>query len=445
MKAAGKSNGSAASASGRPPYFVNSWGYGRPRKPSPAADTFAWKLLPWKAIYATDILLSFLITYLLFGLPSASSLSPYAYLVLVPGLMLVLALPVFALVAIPLSYYYSPAGPGNAEQYFTFKSGTAFAARYRGRKIPILSLYEAFFSGELDLKLDAAGQETDLLQALYERESYARFVIEWPHVVFFFTKFIPELLTHSRAQDVEQVREHYDRGDDFYAAFLGPSMIYTSAIFQDEEETLEQAQTNKLQLVAHKLHLAAGDAHLDLGCGWGTLINHFALEYGTDSTGITLGKNQTDWCNAKLKASGVSSRARALCLDYRDSPPARNASGRYDKISCLEMSEHVGVKYYSRFCSQVYGMLSDDGLFFLQIAGLRKPWQFEDFCWGLFMGKYIFPGADASCPIRSEHTRTDTDTASADSTAAAASDDALHSDLLEPYSTMLPTHLLRDI
>ena len=179
--------------------------------------------------------------------------------------------------------------------------------------MPILSLYEAYIAGDIDL----APSSSDLLTALYERDGYARYVIEWPHVVFFFTKFIPELLSHTRSQDVEQVREHYDRGDDFYAAFLGESMIYTSAIFNDEEETLEQAQVNKLNLVAHKIHLQPGDMHLDLGCGWGTLIHHFASQYGSHSTGITLGKNQTEWANAKCRQSGVQDRARALCMDYR--------------------------------------------------------------------------------------------------------------------------------
>jgi len=81
-------------------------------------------------------------------------------------------------------------------------------------------------------------------------------------------------------------------------------------------------------------------------------------------------------------------------MDYRDIPHEK-----WDKITCLEMAEHVGVKYFNRFLLQVSDMLNDNGIFYLQIAGLRRPWQFEDFNWGLFMGKYIFPGADASCPL----------------------------------------------
>jgi len=167
------------------------------------------------------------------------------------------------------------------------------------------------------------------------------------------------------------------------------------ASFLDRENTLEQAQRNKLDLVCRKIQLQKGERVLDLGCGWGTLTAHMAKAHGADVLGVTLGKNQAEYCNNVCKKEGVQDRARVLCLDYRDVPRAT----KFDKIVCLEMSEHVGVKYYGKFLDQIMDMLKDDGIFFLQIAGLRKAWQYEDLIWGLFMGKYIFPGADASCPL----------------------------------------------
>jgi len=83
-------------------------------------------------------------------------------------------------------------------------------------------------------------------------------------------------------------------------------------------------------------------------------------------------------------------------MDYRDIPVP---TGGYNKITCLEMAEHVGVRHFRAFAKQIYDMLDDDGVFFLQIAGIRKSWQYEDLIWGLFMNKYIFPGADASLPL----------------------------------------------
>ena len=83
-------------------------------------------------------------------------------------------------------------------------------------------------------------------------------------------------------------------------------------------------------------------------------------------------------------------------MDYRDIPVPE---GGYKKVTCLEMAEHVGVRKLGAFFRQVYEMLDDDGVFFLQYAGLRKYWQYEDLIWGLFMNKYVFPGADASTPL----------------------------------------------
>ena len=176
-------------------------------------------------------------------------------------------------------------------------------------------------------------------------------------------------------------------------------MIYTSGIISDinKEETLEQLQDNKLAIVCEKIALKAGEKLLDIGCGWGTLAKFASVNFGAKATGVTLGRNQTAWGNNGLRKAGISEeQSKILCMDYRDIPvPA----GNYDKITCLEMAEHVGVRHFAGFLKQVHDMLDDDGVFFLQVAGLRKTWQYEDLIWGLFMNKYIFPGADASTPL----------------------------------------------
>ncbi len=280
---------------------------------------------------------------------------------------------------------------------------------YHGKsKIPMETFHEMYFDGDVDFKGDA-------LEALEYRHDWASFRFTLGLCRFFLTVMLPEVIMHTRSQgklvwyrslvvvltrtDEEQVRDHYDRGDDFYGWFLGPRMIYTSGIISDinKEETLEQLQDNKVAVVCEKIGLRPGEKMLDIGCGWGTLARFASAQYGAHVTGITLGRNQTAWGNNGLKKAGIDeSQSKILCMDYRDIPvPA----GGYKKITCLEMAEHVGVRHLSAFFSQVHDMLDDDGVFFLQIAGLRKCWQYEDLIWGLFMNKYIFPGADASTPL----------------------------------------------
>ncbi|KAI9785247.1 MAG: Sphingolipid C9-methyltransferase 2 [Peltula sp. TS41687] len=283
--------------------------------------------------------------------------------------------------------------PGlSVEQYLDFHSeGDRF--RYRGKgKIPMETFYEKYFAGEVDFKGDA-------LETLEYRHDWASFRFTSGLFSYFLTGMLPELIMHSRSQDEEQVREHYDRGDDFYQWFLGPRMVYTSGIIADinREESLEQLQDNKLAVVCEKIDLQDGERMLDIGCGWGTLAKYASSVYGARVTGVTLGRNQTKWGNEGLRKAGVAEdQSRILCMDYRDIPVPE---GGYQKITCLEMAEHVGLRNFSAFLTQIYEMLDDDGVFFMQIAGLRKSWQYEDLIWGLFMNKYIFPGADASTPL----------------------------------------------
>ncbi|KAI9818208.1 MAG: Sphingolipid C9-methyltransferase 2 [Pycnora praestabilis] len=283
--------------------------------------------------------------------------------------------------------------PGRpVEHYLQFHKGSD-RAKYHGKsKIPMETFHEMYFDGLVDFKGDA-------LEVMEYRHDWANFRFTLSLFRFFLTGMVPEVIMHTRSQDEEQVRDHYDRGDDFYGWFLGPRMIYTSGIISDinKEESLEQLQDNKLAIVCEKIGLKQGETLLDIGCGWGTLAKYASVNFGARTTGITLGRNQTAWGNNGLRKAGIAEdQSNILCMDYRD---ILTVEGGYKKITCLEMAEHVGVRHFSTFLRQVYDMLDDDGVFFLQMAGLRKCWQYEDLVWGLFMNKYIFPGADASTPL----------------------------------------------
>lgn len=267
------------------------------------------------------------------------------------------------------------------------------ASRYKGNTVAVGHFIE-----------DYMHQRIDLVRDFKDVMKYKNDIFTWDfvghHYKFFLTRFIPEVLIHSQQQDERIIRSHYDDKNDLFNWFLGPRMIYTSCFFRDENETLEQAQDNKMDLIAQKMQLKAGEKLLDIGCGWGTLVTHMAKHYGVDATGVTIAEAGANWARNLIKENGVEDKARILRMDYRDIPKQK-----YNKITCLEMAEHVGVKNFRKFMKQCYDMLEDDGIFYIQIACLRErdsvfygPNQ-EDIVWGLFMNEYIFSGADASMPV----------------------------------------------
>ena len=261
------------------------------------------------------------------------------------------------------------------------------ARRYANKPMPMATLYEAYFDGALDIP-------GDIYALLRNRHDFVTWSFTREHLRWAVTNFIPEVAIHSKSQDQRIVREHYDRGNDFFGWFLGERMVYTSGFFESRADSLEQAQDNKMNLVCRKLQLEKGERLLDIGCGWGTLTRHAAVNFGADATGVTIAQRQTEFGNARIQQAGVADRARILCCDYRDIPKQR-----FNKISSLEMVEHVGVKNLVAFYELVKDLLEDDGLFLLQWTGLRRGLRPEDLIWGLFMNKYVFPGADASlCP-----------------------------------------------
>jgi cyclopropane fatty-acyl-phospholipid synthase-like methyltransferase len=268
-------------------------------------------------------------------------------------------------------------------------------SNFKSGRIPMTTLFEAYLDGDVDIP--------DMDAFLDARDRIVTYSLTMEHVKQLVTKMIPEWTIHSQAQDKRIVREHYDRGDDFFEAFLGERMVYTSGIFLDESESLEQSQDNKIDLVCRKLMTRPGDELLDIGCGWGTLAMQSAARFGVKSTGITIAQKQTAFGNARIAKAGLSDRAKIECLDYRALPDKQ-----WDRIVSLEMVEHVGIKNLGKYFKIVYDHLKDDGLFLLQFCGLRRGadqgvppvgLRPEDMIWGLFMNKYIFPGADASLPL----------------------------------------------
>ncbi|KAB0267012.1 SAM-dependent methyltransferase [Microvirga brassicacearum] len=181
----------------------------------------------------------------------------------------------------------------------------------------------------------------------------------------------------------QNVAHHYDLGNDFYKLFLDEGMQYSCAYFINDDDTLEQAQRNKLRLIASKLQLKPGLKVLDIGSGWGDLALYLAAMEDVDVTGVTLSKEQHALSNEKARRAGLSHRVRFELLDYR------KLDQHFDRIVSVGMFEHVGVHHYGEFFAKINALLSDDGLMVLHSIGhmsppgTASPW----------LRKYIFPGA----------------------------------------------------
>jgi cyclopropane-fatty-acyl-phospholipid synthase len=142
---------------------------------------------------------------------------------------------------------------------------------------------------------------------------------------------------HSKTRDAKAIAHHYDISNDFYRLVLGPSMTYSCARFTNPDDSLEEAQTSKHDLVCRKLGLAEGVRMLDVGCGWGSMCLHAAMQYGAEVVGITLSQAQADLARKRVAEAGVTGRVEIRIQDYRDL-----GGERFDAISSVGMFEHVG-------------------------------------------------------------------------------------------------------
>ena len=165
------------------------------------------------------------------------------------------------------------------------------------------------------------------------------------------------LRLHSKKRDKTSVIAHYNTGNDFFRLFLDPSMVYSSAVFLDADESLEVAQRRKLDLICRKLQLRPGQRLLDIGCGWGALAIHAAQTYGVEVLGITLSAPQAHLAAAAARRAGVDDLVTFEVRDYRD------VSGRYDAISSIGMFEHVGKGQLATYFSSVQKLLDPKGVF----------------------------------------------------------------------------------
>lgn len=182
---------------------------------------------------------------------------------------------------------------------------------------------------------------------------------------------------------------HYDLGNDFYEAWLDPSMSYSSALFAEpisEAEPLEAAQHRKITALLDRLELSPGARLLEIGSGWGGLAEVAASRYGIDVTGITLSREQKDWADRRIARAGLSGRARFHICDYR------HVEGTYDAVASVEMVEAVGEKYWPAYMAAIARALRPGGRAALQYIEIDDA-VFDSYRRNAdFIQTYIFPG-----------------------------------------------------
>ncbi|MGI9476597.1 MAG: class I SAM-dependent methyltransferase [Hyphomicrobiaceae bacterium] len=191
---------------------------------------------------------------------------------------------------------------------------------------------------------------------------------------------------NTRKGSRRNIAAHYDLGNDFYQFWLDGDMTYSSAIFADDEETLEAAQARKLDRVVELLDLSGGEEVLEIGCGWGSLARRIVDAGARRLTGLSLSREQIDYARARV-ADGE--QAAALSFELRD---YRSLTQRYDRVASIEMFEAVGEAYWPVYFETLSRSLKPDGTAVLQIITIADA-LFESYrARPDFIQQYIFPG-----------------------------------------------------
>ena len=197
-----------------------------------------------------------------------------------------------------------------------------------------------------------------------------------------YLKWLPKKEKHTKQQNKEDIHSHYDLGNDFYEMWLEPTLTYSCAYFETPEDTLEQAQINKVHHILDKLFIKENETLLDIGCGWGTLMFTAAKEYNLKTTGITLSEEQYNHITKKIKEEHLEDQCRVLLMDYRELKVET-----FDHITSVGMFEHVGSDNLEGYFKVVKNLLNPKGT--ALIHGISRQQGGATNAW---INKYIFPG-----------------------------------------------------
>jgi len=245
---------------------------------------------------------------------------------------------------------------------------------------PDLSFPEAYMKGEIKI---SNGSLLDFLNLTFENLGRSEinksgyFIKKVLHLWRFLTNY------NLPIKSKKNVEHHYDRGEDLYNLFLDKKhRQYSCAYWKSSSETLEDAQQNKINHIIKKLNLRPGQKVLDIGCGWGSMCFEIAKQSECEVTGITLSKNQYEYCKKKAKELKLDNQCHFELVDYR------HLDGKFHRIVSVGMLEHVGRKFYKTFFKRINDLMTDDGVSLIHTIGSTTPKGPP----APFIQKYIFPG-----------------------------------------------------
>ena len=250
-----------------------------------------------------------------------------------------------------------------------------------------IGIAEAYLRGEWDtpdltqfLYLFCVNQE--LIQAMLGDNPVMRFVQIVRH---WFNRNTPR-------QARRNIYAHYDIGNAFYSAWLDPSMTYSSALFEDQNNDLTAAQHNKFRRLAEAVNLQPGQKLLEIGCGWGGFAEFAAKTYDVNVVGLTISKEQRDFARKRIHDAGLSDKVEIRFQDYR------HERGQYDRIVSIEMIEAVGEQFWPQYFSQIRDRLLPGGLAGIQAITIQDKF-FQTYRREVdFIQRYIVPGGMLPSP-----------------------------------------------
>ncbi len=269
------------------------------------------------------------------------------------------------------AYDGSVAGDGDIRVVVRSRKAVAHLVAAPGE----LGLGRAYVSGELEVHTPGGGPvdhyavlrrlAKDKIGALGARERLgvlrtlgpeALTWVEPPPQEVNTRRLVAGLRAHLPGRDAFAIAHHYDVSNLFYSWVLGPSMAYTCAVYPTADASLEEAQREKFDLVCRKLDLQPGQRLLDVGCGWGGMVQHAVEHYGVHALGVTLSQQQAEWAQKAIADAGQSDLAEVRHLDYRFVPETG-----FDAISSIGLTEHLGIKQIPAYAQRLANKLKPGG------------------------------------------------------------------------------------